>query len=82
MNNSEENKGKFHNEIFSKRIRAGRRTYFFDVKQTKDGSKYVVLTESQKNEQGQFVHDKLFLFDDHFYYFNQALQEVAKGDGG
>jgi hypothetical protein len=35
-------------EIFSKALRAGRRTYFFDVRETKAGDYYLTITESKK----------------------------------
>ena len=45
-----------HEEIFSKVLRAGRRTYFFDVRETKAGDYYLTLTESKKfvNDDGSF----------------------------
>ena len=45
-------------EIFSKALRAGRRTYFFDVRETKAGDYYLTITESKKftNEDGTFIY--------------------------
>ena len=47
-------------EIFSKALRAGRRTYFFDVRETKAGDYYLTITESKKftNEDGTFYYKK------------------------
>ena len=49
-----------HEEIFSKVLRAGRRTYFFDVRETKAGDYYLTLTESKKfvNDDGTFFYKK------------------------
>ncbi len=43
-----ENKGKEREEIFSRAIRAGKRTYFFDVKNTAEGEAYLTITESKR----------------------------------
>ena len=47
-------------EIFSKILRAGRRTYFFDVRATKAGDYYLTITESKKftNDDGSFHYKK------------------------
>ncbi|MFM8977768.1 MAG: DUF3276 family protein, partial [Bacteroidota bacterium] len=43
-------------EVFSKRVRAGKRTYFFDVKSTRGNDYYLILTESKKGfDDGQYV---------------------------
>jgi len=47
-----------HEELFSKAVRAGKRTYFFDVKTTKGDEKYMTITESKRrfsNEQNRFL---------------------------
>ena len=48
-------------EIFSKALRAGRRTYFFDVRETKAGDYYLTITESKKftNEDGTFYYKNI-----------------------
>ncbi len=64
-------------EIFSKRVRAGRRTYFFDVKTTRKNDYYVTITESKKrSEDGSFIKHKIFLYKEDFNKFSQALQET------
>ena len=54
------------NEIYSKSVRAGKRTYFFDIKATKGNDLYITLTESKKvfNEDGDsnFEKHKIFLY--------------------
>ena len=65
-------------EIFSKAVKAGNRTYFFDVKETKSGQRYLTITESKRrfnNEQGKFFYEKhkLFLFREDFEKFIEGL---------
>lgn len=72
MKNTDDNQNR--EELYSKAVRAGKRTYFFDVKETKSGDQYVTITESKRrfeNEQGKFVYEKhkLFLFQEDFEKF-------------
>jgi hypothetical protein len=68
-------------EIFSKVIRAGRRTYFFDVRETKAGDYYLTITESKKfsNEDGSFHYrkHKIFLYKEDFAQFKDFLNEAT-----
>jgi len=72
----EDNKEKV--EIFSKRVRAGKRTYFFDVKSTRGNDYYLTITESRKkfNEDGYDRH-KIFLYKEDFNKFIKALTEAV-----
>lgn len=64
-------------EIFSKKIRAGKRTYFFDVKTTKSNDYFITITESKKKfEDGNFVKHKIFLYKEDFNKFTDALNET------
>ena len=67
-------------EIFSKVVRAGKRTYFFDVKATRRNDYYLTLTESKKrfNREGQpfFEKHKIFLYKEDFEKFSDGLKEV------
>ncbi len=64
-------------EIFSKKVRAGKRTYFFDVKATRNNDFYITITESKKrHEDGTFVKHKIFLYKEDFNKFSQAFQET------
>lgn len=72
-------------EIFSKAVRAGKRTYFFDVKSTKGNDLYLTLTESKKRYQddGKYYYEKhkLFLYKEDFEKFAEGLNEaIAKID--
>jgi len=68
-------------EIFSKALRAGRRTYFFDVRETKAGDYYLTITESKKftNEDGTFFYKKhkIYLYKEDFAEFNSSLKETC-----
>lgn len=64
-------------EVFSKKVRAGKRTYFFDVKATRSGDYYLTLTESKKRlEDGTFVKHKIFLYKEDFEKFAEGLNET------
>jgi len=67
-------------EIFSKSVRAGKRTYFFDVKTTRRNDYYLTLTESKKrfNRDGRFYFEKhkIFLYKEDFEKFTDGLTEV------
>jgi len=65
-------------EIFSKKIRAGKRTYFFDVKSTKGNDYFITITESKKRfDDGSFVKHKIFLYKEDFNKFMEALNETV-----
>ena len=67
-------------EIYSKVLRAGRRTYFFDVRETKANDYYLTITESKKysNDDGTFFYKKhkIYLYKEDFYDFKEILSEV------
>ncbi len=69
-------------EIFSKAVRAGKRTYFFDVKATKRNDYYLTLTESKKrfNRDGRFYFEKhkIFLYKEDFDKFSDGLKEAIE----
>ena len=67
-------------EIYSKVLRAGRRTYFFDVRSTKAGDYYLTVTESKKftHEDGSFHYKKhkIYLYKEDFDSFRSILGEM------
>lgn len=66
-------------EVFSKKVRAGKRTYFFDVKATRSNDYYVTITESKKRlEDGVFVKHKIFLYKEDFEKFAEGLSETVE----
>jgi len=68
-------------EIFSKVLRAGRRTYFFDVRATKADDYYITITESKKftEEDGSyhFKKHKIYLYKEDFTAFSEILGEMT-----
>ena len=68
-------------EIFSKSVRAGRRTYFFDVRSTRADDYYMTVTESKRdfNEDGIpfYKKHKIYLYKEDFAKFKEALNEVS-----
>lgn len=70
-----------HEDIFERVIRAGRRTYFFDVRETKAGDYYLTITESKKftNEDGSYFYrkHKIYLYKEDFDDFQLALKEAT-----
>ncbi|MAQ31589.1 MAG: DNA-binding protein [Flavobacteriales bacterium] len=68
-------------EIFSKSVRAGRRTYFFDVRSTRAGDYYMTITESKKfsNEDGSahYKKHKIYLYKEDFDEFAGSFKEVS-----
>lgn len=66
-------------EIYSKSIRAGKRTYFFDVRSTRNGEKFITITESKKMMKSdgsfQFEKHKIFIYKEDFEKFASGLNE-------
>ncbi|NOY96501.1 MAG: PUR family DNA/RNA-binding protein [Chlorobi bacterium] len=71
---------KFKQEIYSKVVRAGKRTYFFDVKSTRNDEFYLTITESKKKFESDgkyhFEKHKVFLYKEDFNKFIDNLQDV------
>lgn len=78
----EENEPRERDEIFSKAVRAGKRTYFFDVKSTRNEDYYLTITESKKRlaTDGKIYYEKhkLFLYKEDFEKFAEGLNEVVQ----
>ena len=68
-----------NNEVYSKVVRAGKRTYFFDVKSTKGSDLYITLTESKKVFQDRretYQKHKIFLYKEDFEKFQEGLADA------
>jgi hypothetical protein len=67
-------------EIYSKAVRAGKRTYFFDVKSTRKSEHYLTITESIKkfNREGRYFYEKhkIFLYNEDFEKFMEGLNKT------
>lgn len=66
--------------IFSKTIKAGDRTYFIDVKEAKNKSKYLTIAESKPSKEGEkkFTRSSVMIFDNQIGKFREALDEALK----
>lgn len=76
----EENKENGKSEIYSRRVRAGKRTYFFDVKSTRSNDYYLTITESKRRvkDEGFFYEKhKIFLYKEDFEKFLKALKQTV-----
>ncbi|MBR5886204.1 MAG: DUF3276 family protein [Alistipes sp.] len=71
----------YGDQILSKSIKAGRRTYFFDVKATRGGDYFLTITESRKVNRPDgtqaFDRHKIFLYKEDFKKFTEGLAEVV-----
>ena len=79
----EENEMKEKDELFSKAVKAGKRTYFFDVKSTKNDEKYITITESKRRfDEGlqRFFYEKhkIFLYKEDFEKVSKGLTDAIK----
>jgi hypothetical protein len=57
-------------EVYSDRVSAGNRTYFFDVKVTREGAKYLTISETS----GRGDHNRIMIFEDHLMDFQAGLE--------
>jgi hypothetical protein len=76
----EENNDNGREEIYSERVRAGKRTYFFDVKATRGNDYYVTITESKRKPKDDgFVYEKhkIFLYKEDFNKFVEAINNTV-----
>ncbi len=77
----EDNRNMEREEVYTKAVRAGKRTYFFDVKEMKSGEYYITITESKRRfdqESGKFFFEKhkLFLYKEDYDKFSNALSSI------
>ena len=73
-----ENDG-YKDELYTKRVRAGKRTYFFDVKSTKSEKDfYITITESKRVGDDEYEKHKIFLYKEDFEKFREALTETVE----
>jgi len=76
----EENKTNGRDEIYSAKVKAGKRTYFFDVKSTRSNDYYLTITESKKRfKEDGFTYEKhkIFLYKEDFNKFMEALNNTV-----
>ena len=77
--NHQPEKSRYRDEVYSRRVPAGKRTYFFDVKSTRSGEDFfVTITESKRVDDNRYEKHKIFLYKEDFGKFVAALHEVVQ----
>ncbi|OGU58939.1 MAG: hypothetical protein A2X64_02835 [Ignavibacteria bacterium GWF2_33_9] len=64
-------------ELKSIKIPAGKRTYFLDIKKSREEMKYLVITESQRDDKGEYQHNKVIVFQEYFPLIFDELVKLA-----
>lgn len=75
--NQTQNQNQPRESVFSKTLRAGGKNYFFDVKKASNGSNYLTVTDSYKNQKGEQVTNRVLIFKDHVQNFIATIQEAC-----
>ena len=63
--------------LFSKRVRAGRRIYFIDIKRNKKGNLYLAISEKRKEKDGSVKRTRVIVFEEDVMKFEDAFNEVV-----
>lgn len=64
--------------IFTKKLIAGSKTYFFDIRKIQSGDKYLQITELRLKKDGEELRNSIVIFGDHIKEFSQLLDEISK----
>lgn len=75
--NQRQDQNQIRESIFSKALRAGGKNYLFDVKQASNGSNYLTITDSYKNQKGEQITNRVLIFKDHVANFIVTIQEAC-----
>lgn len=74
-----EDDSRYRDEVYSRRVPAGKRTYFFDVKTTRSGEDFfLTITESKRVSENRYEKHKIFLYKEDFGKFVTALHDVLQ----
>ena len=65
-------------ELLSEKVPAGSRTYFFDVKESADGVKYLVISESRQISAESYEHNRVMVFQEHLVAFNEGFNKAIQ----
>lgn len=77
VSNRTKDSTEYRGEVFSKRVPAGKRTYFFDIKTTRSGEDFfLTITESKRIAESRYEKHKIFLYKEDFGKFVTAMHEV------
>lgn len=63
-------------ELFSEKVSAGSRTYFFDIKESADGVEYLVISESRQVGGESYKHNRIMVFQEHLEAFNEGFNKA------
>lgn len=63
--------------LFSETLKGAGRTYFFDLKEASNGNPFLCITESRKNQQGEYEKVRLYLFSEDFEKFSELLNKAT-----
>ena len=69
------------NDLYSEMVRANSRTYFMNIRQATNGSKYITVTESRKNKEGEFQTSKVMIFKEDIKPFHEGLTRLLEHYG-
>jgi len=64
--------------LFNTRVAAGKRNYFFDVKENQRGERYLVITESQQTSEGSYSRQRVLIYQEHLDAFLSGLRDAVK----
>jgi hypothetical protein len=64
-------------ELFTEKVLAGKRTYFFDIKESENGAKYLVISESKKVGE-MHEHNRVMIFEEDILAFHKALKKAVR----
>lgn len=68
--------------LFTQTVKASNCIYFFDLKKASNGKPYLCITGSEKNEEGDYEKKRLFVFEDDFNAFSEALANAMENYAG
>jgi hypothetical protein len=71
-------KRKGMNELFSEKVLAGKRTYFFDIQYTVNEYLYLTITEAEKTTENSFVRNKIMISEEDFHPFLHVLNKIEE----
>ena len=65
-------------ELFSEKVSAGSRTFFFDVKESAEGTTYLVISESRQSGEKPFEHSRVMVFEEHRLAFHKGFEKALQ----
>ena len=65
-------------ELFSERVSAGSRTFFFDIKESAEGTRYLVISESRQSGGEAYEHNRVMVFEEHILALHQGIEKAIQ----